>query len=482
MPATTVRPGYADMLLESAKRKSVVNDVEAECTAIKPGRTEESQPFHNEKTPPATRYQSGGSEHCQELVRMKLAQDGGQNREHNDRVVVHTERQYSSEKYTKVQKSSNKKSLSTNQFNFKENGRQVAGFRVEEGAQYFTVGDPNMQPTISSNHTSNNGYKSGESGQDNCYRLVNDTRSDHWLAQKSNNKINQLSEPTENIGVHKEDLFLRKSPLSPMPPNHEFREIGHATYERDINNDGHPDASFNRNRVEQRPAYHREEDTTYSQNVKPAKIKENLKKMPSDTAKFGPNNSAINDEYYDHPARSNNSNTYQDRKADRPVYSTGVHPGFITPKRNDLISMTPPTHQVNPEQSQQIFTIMYVESLKDLHRTEMDSMAGRHRREIDGINKMCEAAVRDAERRVDGAVGDAIEKYRNMMCNDFGRREVEYMETISNLKKLNQVLREDLNESEKRRVEEEQDRNNYKKDVEARVEKMKATFYNEMNR
>lgn len=154
-----------------------------------------------------------------------------------------------------------------------------------------------------------------------------------------------------------------------------------------------------------------------------------------------------------------------------------------TGKFTDFNHVSPePSHKLHIDHSKesQTYSQMYVDSLRDLHAAEISSLKNKHSIEKDQLARQFAQSLREKQHVWQQEL--ELAKRNTLQENESRRREKELLETISNLRRLNEVLNNDKEAIEARWQDEEVEREEYKRDVEQRIEKMKQTFYHELGR
>jgi hypothetical protein len=133
-------------------------------------------------------------------------------------------------------------------------------------------------------------------------------------------------------------------------------------------------------------------------------------------------------------------------------------------------------NQSEEEQGQVVYSKMYVESLQELHKTELESLTTKHHYEKEQLRKEFEQKLKKKaeEASHQNSNATAIKQLKHTIA--------EFEQIMANLKHQNALLREENSLFRKSEFEREREFEEYKRDIESRVSHMKNALYAEILR
>ena len=131
-------------------------------------------------------------------------------------------------------------------------------------------------------------------------------------------------------------------------------------------------------------------------------------------------------------------------------------------------------HRSEDERGQVIYSQMYIESMQELHKTELDNLVTKHHYEKEQIRK-------DFEHRLKKKSEEATQNSGNAtLVKQLKHTVLEYEQIVANLKHQNALLREENSLFRKSEYDREREFEEYKRDIEGRVSHMKNALYAEI--
>ena len=156
-------------------------------------------------------------------------------------------------------------------------------------------------------------------------------------------------------------------------------------------------------------------------------------------------------------------------------YGGSKTPNAISNHRmNSIQNFEPQKHRKVEEKDETIYSKLYLDSLQELHKTEIESLLTRHHYEKEQMRREYESIMKNK-----------IEEYsqNNEHINTVKHLKhslIEFEQIVSNLKTQNSLLKEENNFFRKSEYEREKEFDEYKRDIESRVTHMKNTLYAEI--
>ena len=341
---------------------------------------------------------------------------------------------------------------------------EVTGFSVDDQSQYFTMGDVYQPPNLPHSQSQQMNVSRAPERDD---RMINRAESAVDLLRINQNpgRVQHKEEaPLGHGSEYMHDPFYRESShpkqQTSEEPQHTFRGNLLQKFNQGISDVRTQEELQHINRTVPKE---RQGQILIQRPPKNSHQSENnLPRRPPPTTGYNEPGNTI-------------SKTIEDNLQNNGFVSTGKFSDFqgdFRPKRKEP---EPPQ-----DEAQQLYSQMYIDSLRELHAAEISSLQNKHTIEKEQLSRQFNQTLREKQNLWQQEIASI--KKSTTAESENRRRERELMETISNLKKLNDVLKFDKAAFEKRWEEEEVEREEYKRDVENRIERMKATFYNELNR
>lgn len=126
------------------------------------------------------------------------------------------------------------------------------------------------------------------------------------------------------------------------------------------------------------------------------------------------------------------------------------------------------------ERGQVVYSKMYIESMQELHRTELESLTTKHHYEKEQLRKEFEQKLKKKSEEASQHNGQAA------AVKQMKHTIVEYEQIMANLKHQNALLREENALFRKSEFDREREFEEYKRDIEGRVSHMKNALYAEI--
>ena len=126
------------------------------------------------------------------------------------------------------------------------------------------------------------------------------------------------------------------------------------------------------------------------------------------------------------------------------------------------------------DRGQVVYSKMFVESMQELHRTELESLATKHHYEKEQLRKDFEQKLKKKSEEASQHTGHAA------TVRQLKHTVAEFEQILANLKHQNALLREENALFRKAEFDREREFEDYKRDIEARVSHMKNALYAEI--
>ncbi len=179
------------------------------------------------------------------------------------------------------------------------------------------------------------------------------------------------------------------------------------------------------------------------------------------------------DRQADQPESKPRANNYfrQESAPESPDYGYNKSSSDST---GGILLATDRNNQSEDDRGQVVYSKMYIESMQELHRTELESLATKHHYEKEQIRKEYEHRLKKKSEEASQHNGNAtaIKQLKHTLA--------EYEQITSNLKHQNALLREENALFRKSEFDREREFEEYKRDIESRVSHMKNALYAEI--